>query len=151
MHTITRTHHALLALVAALVLLAAAAGPAPAKSPPDRTGVFAGELHHESADGVAFDTDIVLTIARSKGAIRLASVAAIVRTYCPDPGVADIHLTSVGKVGPRVDSKGRFTLKRQGVVLRGRVGSKQLTGSITASVGDCTLPRLTFTARKRVF
>lgn len=136
-------------LLAALVLLATAAGPAEAKQKPVPTGVYAGVLTTVAPDSdIAYEEDLVITVARLRGVVRVAGLAARVRAYCGS-GVMDIPVTGAGRPGPRVDGKGRFTIKREGVTITGRVGAKALTGTVSAERDGCSLRSTPFTLRKR--
>lgn len=136
-------------ILAGLVLLAAAAGSADAKGTSAPTGVYAGVLTTVAPDsGVTYEEDLVITVARLRGAVRVAGLAARVRVYC-DSGVMDIPVIGAGRPGPRVDGKGRFTVKREGVTIAGRVGTKALTGTVSAKRDGCSLRSTAFTLRKR--
>lgn len=147
MTTITRIS----TLLVTIVLLAAVAGPAEAKKKPDHTGVFAGELTTVApGSDIEYEEDLVVTVARLKGVERVAGLAARVRTYC-DSGVLDIPVNGAGRPGPRVDSNGRFTVKREGVVIAGQVRGRTLTGTVSASRDGCSLASTSFALKKRVF
>lgn len=130
-------------------LLAAAPGLAEAKQKPAHTGVYAGVLTTVAPDtDIAYEQKLVITIARVRGAVRVAGLAVRVRAYC-DEGVMDIPVVGAGRPGPKVDGKGRFTVTREGVTITGRVGATTLTGTVSAQRDGCALASTAYTLRKR--
>lgn len=136
-------------ILVAVALLATAAGPAGAKQKPGPTGVYAGVLTTVApGTDIAYEQKLVITIARLRGTLRVAGLAARVRLYCDD-GVMDIPLVGAGRPGPKVDGAGRFTITREGVTITGRAGTKALTGTVSAQRDGCSLKSTSFTLRKR--
>ena len=139
-----------LALAAACVAAIGVAGAPAANAGGGLTGVYTGKAVHDpfsfAPDLPPYKTTFVLRVIDG----HLSGIYAEARLECPEVSIIDLRVARLGtRHMPALSATNGFTLRRNGVTVRGHVGRQRATGTIHASKGDCESPDITWTAPRR--
>jgi hypothetical protein len=139
-----------LALAAACVAAIGVAGAPAANASGGLTGVYTGKAVHDpfsfAPDLPPYETTFVLRMIDGQ----LSGIYAEARLECPEVSITDLRVARLGmRRMPALSPTNGFTLRANGVIVRGHVGRNRAAGTIHASKGDCESPDITWTAARR--
>lgn len=139
-----------LALAAVCVAAIGVAGAPAANASGGVTGVYTGTAVHDpfsfAPDLPPYKTKFVLRMNDG----HLSGIYAEARLECPEVSIWDLRLARLGvRHMPDLSSANGFTLRGNGITVRGHVGRTKASGTIHAAKGDCESPDITWTARRR--
>ncbi|HEX6652161.1 MAG TPA: hypothetical protein VF072_05415 [Thermoleophilaceae bacterium] len=93
-----------------------------------------------------YTTTIVLRVLDG----HVSGIYAEARLECPEVSIMDLRVARLGlRHLPALSAANGFTLRRNGITVRGHVGRNRAGGTIHASKGDCASPDITWTAARR--
>ena len=144
-------------IAAALALFAAAALalvalPSKADAATDLTGVFTGDAIHGpfsfAPDLEPYETDIVLRV----NGRRITGMYLEARLECPEVAIRDLRYSRlVMRKKIPIGSGGGFSFERNHIRVRGTIGRRAASGSLSASYMGCETPGVEWSAKKRRF
>jgi hypothetical protein len=111
----------------------------PAAAQADITGSYAGKAVHPAPsfapDAAPYEANFAMSILHS----RLRAIAGTVRMECLETSIDQRKLESLRlpRGGVKLSPTGGFVFNQGGIEVRGKVGARSASGTITAGIGDC--------------
>jgi hypothetical protein len=138
-----------LALAAACALALAAMGAPAAHASGDLTGVYSGKAEHDVFSFAPDAEPYVSSFTVRVNDRRVTGIHVDVRLECPEVSILDLRLSKlVLRTKPQLTATDGFTLRRNGITVRGHIGRRKASGTIHAVKGDCESPDVAWTARR---
>lgn len=112
---------------------------------------YIGEAVHPPFFGLTdvepYVSDVILTFKDDV----LYGVYLEARTECPETAIRDVEVFKEPlKKSDRVKLKGgSFKFSKGGITIRGSVGKKTASGTMSATAGNCSVNRVTWSATKK--
>ena len=80
----------------------------------------------------------------------LSGIYAEARLECPEVSILDLRIARLGlRHLPKLGPANGFTVRRNGITVRGHVGRNKASGTMRASKDGCEAPDITWSATRR--